>query len=211
MPTLDQARAWYQGADVIHDFDHIIRVYRMAERIGRAEAAQLDIVHAAALLHDADELMAESASARANHHERSADFAALILGDEGWPSDRIERVQHCIRAHRFRGTKAPQTLEAQVLFDADKLDAIGAIGAARALGYAALHGNPFYAEPSPEFLESWELAEDEVHTAYHEYLFKLARIPERLYTATGKAIAQERVAYMREFFERLGMELAGEK
>jgi uncharacterized protein len=207
MPTIEQARGWYSQADAIHDFDHILRVRANAERIAQAEGADWAIVEAAALLHDADQLMGDDHAARIAHHERSALFAQRVLADEGWPQTGIDAVLHCIRAHRFRGTHAPETLEAQVVFDADKLDAIGAIGVARAVGYAALHGNPVYQTPSASFLENFELAAGETHTAYHEYLFKLARIPERMYTRTGKAIATERHAFMRSFFEQLGAEI----
>ena len=148
MPTIDSARAYYTGADSIHDFDHILRVLALAERIGQAEGADLEIVRAAVLLHDAAGATPGSGGERAAHHLASADFAREVLQAEGWPDDRSEAVLHCIRAHRFRGTEAPRTLEAQVLFDSDKLDVLGAIGALRAAGYAALAGQPLTGTPS---------------------------------------------------------------
>src|SRR3989304_6172373 len=69
------------------------------------------------------------------------------------PGGRLEAVTHCLRAHRFRGAESPSTLEAQILFDADKLDVLGAFGVARTLGYALQAGQPFFAEPSASFLE----------------------------------------------------------
>ena len=106
MPTIEQARAWYSQADPVHDFDHVLRVYTMAERLAEAEGADLDIVRAAALLHDAEgSAPGGEGSQRASHHQASAVFAA---------------VQHAIRAHRFRyDSEPPQTIEAKVLFDAD--------------------------------------------------------------------------------------------
>src|SRR5512133_4055947 len=102
MPTLEQARTWYTGDDPVHDFDHILRVYRMAERLANEEGADLEIVHAAALLHDAEGSMS-GAETRTSHHHQSADFAGQVLEAEGWSRERIAAVQHCIRAHRFRG------------------------------------------------------------------------------------------------------------
>jgi uncharacterized protein len=120
-------------------------------------------------------------------------------------------VKHCIRAHRYRDRQEPpQTLEAKVLFDADKLDAIGAVGVARAIGYAIQAGQPAYAPPSAQFLETGELEPGEPHSAYHEYHFKLRRIKDRMLTATGRKMAVERHQVMAEFFERLAREMGGE-
>ena len=210
MPTLQQARAWYAASDPIHDFDHILRVYHMAERLGQIEGADLEILHAAVLLHDA-EGTTPGGTGRTSHHQRSAEFAAAVLEDEGWLPERIAAVQHCIRAHRFRGDgEIPQTIEAKVLFDSDKLDVLGAIGAARTIGYAALSGMPAYAQPSPKFLASGQLEAGEPHSAYHEYLFKLCKVKGRMFTASARAIAEERERYLSEFFERMIREYAGE-
>lgn len=210
MPTIEQARAWYTDSDPVHDFDHVLRVYRMAERLAEAEGADLAIVRAAALLHDA-EGATPGGESRAEHHHASAKFAAQILAAEGWDAERIAAVQHCIRAHRFRGTETPQTLEAKILFDADKLDVIGAIGAARAIGYATLAGTPWYEPPSRQFLETGREVEGEAHSAYHEHLFKLRKVRERMFTVSARAIAEERLRYLDDFFERLIDEWDGKR
>jgi uncharacterized protein len=211
MPAVEEARQWYSDADPVHGFDHVLRVYRLAEHLARLEGADAQIVLAAVLLHDAQGGSAGQAADRLEHQHASAQCAEQVLKAEGWPEQRIAAVQHCIRAHRFRDEREqPATLEAQVLFDADKLDAIGAIGVARAVAYAALAGQPAYASPSACFLQSGELAPGEAHSAYHEYLFKLAKLKDRLYTSTARAIAAERHAYMAEFFERLGKEILGQ-
>lgn len=211
MPTIEQARTWYTDSDPVHDFDHILRVYRMAERLAVAEGADLEIVRAAALLHDAEGSNPVDLVKRATHQYASADFAAEVLSAEGWEIQRIAAVQHCIRAHRFRDTsELPQTLEAQILFDADKLDAIGAVGLARVIAYSARVPRPFYAPPSEQFLKTGKLEPGELHTAYHEYLFKLSKLKERMYTKTGKAIAKERHQYLDDYFKRLIAEWNGE-
>ena len=211
MLTLEKARTWYEHVDAVHDFSHIERVYKMSERLAKAESADLEIVHAAALLHDADGTTPGS-EARNEHHLRSAEFAGRILREEGWPVDRIEAVQHCVRAHRFRGDKEPPTtIEAKCLFDADKLDVLGAIGAVRVMVYAALAGTPFYALPSQKFIETGEEEEGELHSAYHEHLFKLKKIEKKLFTQTAREIARGRSQYLDDFFEQLIAETNGER
>ncbi len=211
MPTLEQARAWYTHSDAVHDFAHIERVYRMADRLAHAEGADLEIVHAAALLHDTGETT-PGAEERASHHFEAADFAAEVLQAEGWSAERIAAVQHCIRAHRYRDDREPPaTPEAQVIFDADKLDVLGAIGVARAIAYATLAGEPVFAHPSARFLQSGEKEPGEPHSAYHEFLFKLRNVQARLFTPAARALAEGRSAYLSEFFEQLQAELDGEK
>ncbi len=210
MPTIEEARVWYTDSDAVHDFDHVLRVYRMAERLAEAEGADVDIVRAAALLHDAEGAMPGGES-RADHHYASAEFAAQVLAAEGWDAERIAAVQHCIRAHRYRGLENPETLEAKILFDADKIDVLGAIGVARVIGYATLAGTPWYEEPSRQFLETGKEVEGEAHSAYHEHLFKLRKVRDRMFTSTARALAEERLKYLDEFFERLIDEWNGKR
>jgi len=207
MPTIEQARQWYAHADPVHDFDHILRVYRLAERIGRAEGADMEILLAAVLLHDAADAAPDGEGDRPSHHLASAEFARNVLLAEGWPGPRIEAVLHCIRAHRFRGTEAPQTLEAKILFDCDKLDVTGAIGVGRTVAYAALAGRPLTGQPSEKFVTTGQKEPGEGHTPYHEFLFKLSKV--RFHTATAQALAVTRQQYMAEFFERLNREVNG--
>jgi uncharacterized protein len=211
MPSIEEARGWYAATDAVHDFDHILRVYHMAERLGPLEGADMGILRAAALLHDA-EGTAPGSVERKSHHLASAEFAARVLTAEGWTEERIAAVQHCIRAHRFRGTgEGPQSPEARVLFDADKLDVLGAVGVARTVAYATLNHQPVYAEPSARFLSSGELEPGEPHSAYHEYLFKLRKIKDRMFTVAARALAEERDAYLAEYFNRLGRDMRGEE
>jgi uncharacterized protein len=211
MITLETARAWYPDQDPVHGFDHIERVYRMAERLAQAEGANLDIVHAAALLHDSKGSDPTSGQ-RLSHHLASALFAETILKEEGWNQADIEAVQHCIRTHRFRGdNESPQTIEAQVLFDADKLDVLGAIGVARTIGYAVQAGQPIYSKPSAQFMETGQKEENEPHSSYHEFLFKLRKVKERLFTASAKQIAEQRHAFLAAYYEQLIAEIQAER
>ena len=210
MLTLERARSWYPASDPVHGFDHIERVYFMAQRLAAEEGCDVEIVSAAALLHDAEGSQPTDDTARLSHQHTSADFARQILLAEGWQEQRIEAVLHCIRAHRFRDEcEQPQTPEAQILFDADKLDAIGAIGVARAIAFSMQAGQPVYSQPSARFLQSGRLEPGEAHTAYHEYLFKLSKLKERLYTPAAMRIAEGRHQAMAQFFEELTAEMNG--
>ncbi len=215
--TVEYARSLYDAGGGGHDFDHVLRVTALAERIARAEGADMAVVRTAALLHD----IGESAD-RANHHLIGAQRAREIL--PGQPAAFVDAVAHAIEAHRFRHDPQPVTLEAQVLSDADKLDAIGAIGIARAFAYAGAAGTALWRQPWREIANSSAAERGDAtgdarqapavlgaaYTPVHEFVYKLDRIPERLFTPTARAIARERRDVMREFFDRLDREAAGE-
>jgi len=207
--TVAEARRYYEGADVVHDFDHVLRVLALAERIGRAEGADLEVVRAAALLHDVGRYEAEAAGL--DHAVHAAGRAREILTAR--PPAKVEAVAHAIAAHRFRTGPAPATLEAQVLFDADKLDVIGAVGVARAFAYAGVHGQRLWAPVESVDVARWRVEGDDPHhhTPVHEFVIKLACVRERLFTPTGRAIAEERHAYMVAFFQRFDAEVQGQR
>ena len=122
-----------------------------------------------------------------------------------------------IAAHRFRQGTPPATLEARVLYDADKLDAIGAIGVARAYAIAGVCGQRLWADVAPDYLANKLAAGPHAahdltaaHTPVHEMVFKLARLKDTLSTPTARAIAEERHRFMLEFFARLEQEVKGE-
>jgi uncharacterized protein len=205
MPSVEEARAWYPEDDPTHGFKHVLRVYKLGEYIAREEDAKWGIVRAAILLHDA-----HSGGDRVSHHTASAAFAEEVLEAEGWSSEDISAVQHCIRAHRFRGPgERPRTLEAKVLYDADKLDAIGAVGVVRAIAYALQHGQGLYQNPSAKFLETGHKEPGEPHTPMHEYHFKLRHLAKQMFTDTGRRLAQRRHELMTRFFQQLDWEIRG--
>ena len=208
MPTITEAQSWYPANDPTHGFTHIRRVYALCERLGSEENANLEILRAAALLHDAK----SGPSVRKEHHLASAEFAGQILRAEGWAEEDISAVQHCIRAHRFRDREEqPQSLEAKVLYDADKIDSIGAVGVMRVVAYAVLHKQDLYALPSRQFLSTGEREAKEPHTPLHEFIYKLQYIKGRLYTRSGKALAMQRHGFLVHFFEQFEAELKGER
>jgi uncharacterized protein len=202
--SIEEARQHYRGSDAVHDFDHVLRVLALAERLAPAEGADEEIVRAAVLLHDV--ARDERGEARGvDHAQAGAERARLLLA--GQPAERVEAVAQAIAAHRFRRGPAPDTPEARVLHDADKLDAIGALGVARAFAFGGRAGQRLWAEVPPGYGEG-EVARGE-HTPVHEYHMKLTRIQDRLLTEGARQIARERHAFMVAFFERLELEVRG--
>ena len=198
MLTIDEARTLYSKVeDTTHDFDHVMRVYRLAERIGQEEGADMDALRTACLLHDIARADQDAGRIK-NHAAEGASRVRDVLA--GQPPEFVEAVSQAIATHSFRdGNAVPESLEAKILFDADKLDAIGAIGVARAFTFGGGRGRKLWAPLSSE-----------EHTAYTEYDVKLRKIKDRLFTPTARAIAEERHAFMAEFFDRLTREVNGE-
>ncbi len=201
MISIAEARPHYHGSDAVHDFDHVLRVLALAERMAPAEGADAEILRAAVLLHD----VARGEAGVVDHAQAGAETARRLLA--GHAPERVEAVARAIAAHRFRRGPAPDTPEARVLHDADKLDAIGALGVARAFAYGGRAGQRLWAEVPPGYEES-EASRGE-HTPVHEYHMKLARIQDRLLTESARQIARERHAFMVAFFERLELEVRG--
>jgi uncharacterized protein len=211
-PGVETARGWYPENDPVHGFDHVLRVLGLALHLGRNAGADLEIVQAAALLHDAAGAVPGEVAGgigRATHEQASAAFAERVLAEAGWAPERIRAVAHCIRAHRYRSAEKPRSIEAQVLFDADKLDVLGAFGIARTIGYALQAGQPIYAAPSTTFLETGHAEPGEPHSAYHEYVFKLRHVADRLHTPEARRLAAKRQTLLKTFFEALDEEAGG--
>ncbi len=204
MIEVEEARRYYTGADAAHDFNHVLRVLALAERIGRAEGADMEVLRAAVLLHDV--ARAEEERTGVSHAEAGAQRAREILA--GHPPEKVEAVAQAIAAHRFRDRVTPRTLEAKVLYDADKLDSIGAIGIARAYALAGKRGQRLWAPVPPGY--NGEDADPNEHTPVHEFVFKLSRLKDSLFTTTARRIAEGRHRYMVKFFERLEREVRGE-
>jgi uncharacterized protein len=206
--SIDEARAFYADAESGHDFDHVLRVLALAEKIALAENADMEIVHAAALLHDISRLE-EDTTGQGDHALMAADRAREILLARGLAPERADAVAHAIAAHRFRGTVPPQTLEAKILFDADKLDSIGAIGIARAYAIAGNLNQKLWGEVSADSIATRD-QHNSNHTPVAEFAVKLSKVRDRVHTASARRLAEERHAFMREFFDRLEREVRGD-
>ncbi len=189
-----------------HGPDHSERVYQMAIRLGKMMNADLEVLAAAGLLHDIGRAKERQSRGTICHAEYGAELAGPILEKLGYQAEIINQIRHCIRAHRYRGACRPQSLEAKILFDADKLDSIGAIGIGRAFLFAGQIGaclhNP---EQDPRLTESYSQQD----TAYREFQVKMKRVKGRLLTAAGAEIAIKRHQFMEIFFDRLNSEIYG--
>ena len=211
--TIDEARALYALGDAAHDFDHVLRVMQLAVQIAAVERADETVVRLAALLHDAPvashtDAVTDTAAVRSGHHRAAAAFAGDYLAGRGLAEERIANVVHCIEAHRFRDSSVqPQTAEAKCLYDADKLDSIGAIGVARAFAYAGAHGNRLWTMPYTAIDMAASPPSEPDYTPVHEYVFKLRRILETLHTTTARTIGARRHVLMQQFFEQLDQEM----
>ncbi|OGD18491.1 MAG: phosphohydrolase [Candidatus Aminicenantes bacterium RBG_16_63_16] len=202
----DDARACFGSARGSHDWDHTERVFGLCLRIGRREKADLGVLRLAAVLHDIGREEEDRSNGRICHGERGAALAAKILKKHGVDHDTIARVVHCIAAHRYRGRHRPESLEAKILFDADKLDSIGAMGIGRAFLFAGEVGARLH-DPAVDIRRTKPYTRDD--TAYREFLVKLSRIKDRMHTCQGKRIARERHRFMAAFFDRLNKETRG--
>ncbi|MFL6338296.1 MAG: HD domain-containing protein [Nitrososphaeraceae archaeon] len=189
-----------------HDFEHIIRVYKNAEMISKQEeSVDLDIVLAAALLHDLV-VYPKGSSKTINSADDSAEIAKKILLEyKNYPREKIEKVADAIRTHSYSKKLVPQTLEGKVLQDADRLDAIGAIGIARTFSVGVSENRSLY-NPTDPFYESERQLDDMQWTLDH-IKKKLMILKNSMHTKTAKKIAEERTEFMELFLNQLRKEI----
>jgi uncharacterized protein len=212
MVRLDEERVGqlYTGIDAAHDFDHVLRVTRMAVKIAQAEGADVAVVHAAALLHDVPVETRPGEDGRTAHHLAAADFARRYLAERGMEPERIDGVVHAIQAHRYRDQSIqPQTLEARCLYDADKLDSMGAIGVARVFAFAGLNSARLWTQPVHAAPPDHAQPEGAEYTPMHEFVYKLQRLLPTLHTQTARQMGQARHDFMVAFFAQLDREMEG--
>nr|WP_186363497.1 HD domain-containing protein [Rhizobium sp. ACO-34A] len=192
-----------EGNDGSHDIVHILRVFRNAMRIHAIEGGDREILAAAVLLHDCVSVEKNS-PLRAQASKLAADKASDILRGLGWPQERIEAVAHAILTHSFSANIAPETLEAKILQDADRLDAIGMIGAARCFYTAGRMGSALY-DPVDPFAKNRPL--DDRAFAIDHFAAKLFKLSDNFQTAAGGVIARERHARLEQVLELLTDEI----
>lgn len=192
--------------DSAHDREHVYRVLYNALEIAAQEAAvDYDVLIAACLLHDigrAEQLRDPSLC----HAQVGAEKAYRFLTEKGFGEVYAKHVSDCILTHRFRKSRPPQSLEAKMLFDADKLDAAGAVGIARTLIYKGTVGEPLYTLRSDGMISDG--AADEQPSFFHEYKRKLEKVYDGFYTQKGAQLAQQRRAAAEMFYNSLYNEVS---
>ena len=191
-----------------HDWDHTQRVYNLCMHIGEVEGADMEVLKIAAYLHDVGRPYQDESKGTICHAEKGAEMARALLEEYPVSDAQKANIIHSIKSHRFRGKCQPETLEAKILFDADKLDAIGAIGIARTFHFAGKIEAKLH-NPSIDPKDTKPYTEED--TAYREFKLKLSKIKDRMLTAEGRRMATERHAFMEMFFERFLHEYKGHK
>jgi uncharacterized protein len=203
-----------------HDLDHVERVHDLCIRIARDEPrVDMNVLSTAALLHDVARVREfDHTGGSVEHATLGAEMAEDILRRLNYEEEEIAQIKHCIAVHRYRRNRKPLTLEAKILFDADKLDALGAVGIARCFLIAGHYGQRIYSDiPLKKYVDdnvvgrkaNIQLKDISKHSPNLEFELKLKHIPERLYTRKAKEIAEQRLAYMETFFNRLKAEVEG--
>lgn len=198
-----------------HNLDHVMRVYNLCLMISKYEEnVDLEILIPAALLHDIARVEeSEDKTGKIDHAVLGSELAENILKDLEYDEEKIEKIKHCILTHRFRTGNEPRTMEAKILFDSDKLDAIGAVGIARTFMLSGQFGQRLELNNSiSEYLycntvENGRIKDMSKHNPIIEYEVKLKNIPDKLYTKKAKEIGKDRIEYMEQYFNRLKLEL----
>ncbi len=189
-----------------HDFDHTERVLRNAEMLAGLELKAEDsrsflAVSLAALLHDIARPEEMKSNGKICHAQAGYGKAIRFLRECGCCDEElIQLVANAVKRHRYRGKDQPENLIDKILYDADKLDSIGAVGVGRAFHFAGRIGARLH-NPAEEAVAGEAYGRED--SAYREYLVKLRSVPERMLTVSGRAAAAERAEFMHEFFRRL--------
>lgn len=189
-----------------HGPDHSERVLNIALTIGRQMKARLAIITPAALLHDIGRKEESLSRGRICHAQRGAELAATLLRELGYGEDELVAICHCIRTHRFRNAHQPESLEAKILFDADKLDSIGAIGIGRAFLFAGQIGARLH---NPDLDPISTIPYSLEDTAYCEFRVKMSKVRHQMLTPVGLQLAEQRHTFMEMFFDQLTREIDG--
>ena len=209
-----------EWTDAGHDINHTIRVYDLCLRLAKdMGSVDFEVLKLSALLHDiggAKEL--QDKSGKTCHAKESAKMAQKILKKFGYSQNKINKIIHCILSHRYKTGIKPETKEAKILSDADKLESIGALGVARNFIWVGTNNAKMYAETDlKEYIKenlyggkiNGRIKDKTNHNPFFEFELKSKRIPKKLHTQTAKEIAKERVLYMKSFFDRLKEEIKG--
>ncbi len=207
---MQEAQRRHAASPACHDWSHTLRVLKNARHLAKVEGADMVVVEYAAVLHDIGRPSELADQGRTCHAALGADLVRKIL--PGLGADDPEFVRHvseCVGTHRYRRRDGgePASLEARIIYDADKLDSIGAIGIGRAFHFAGRTGARIHNTAEAALASDSYSRED---TAYREYLVKLRFIQDRMLTGEGRRLARQRHEVMVEFFHQLNREVDNE-
>lgn len=206
--------------DAAHDMNHVIRVYNLALTITKNEDdVDMDVLQAAILLHDiGGHKEMNDPSGKTDHAIESAKMAAPILKNLNFTEKQIKHIQSCIISHRYKTENKPETIEAKILFDADKLDSIGAIGIARSFCWVGKNNANIYKKVDiDEYIKenmnskmNGRIQDKTKHSPQIEFAVKSKFLIDKLFTETAKEICRERIIFFENFLKRLEQEINGE-
>lgn len=189
--------------DTAHDFGHIMRVYNNAKMICKKENVDSKLVLYAVLLHDVVSFAKNTKNSK-YASEKSANLAKKILKKHGFTNKEIKTICDAILDHSFSKNRKPKTIEGRILQDADRLDAIGAIGIARAFAVSGAEKRPFYSNNDP-FCNK-RMPDDKEWTLDHFYK-KLLRLEKMMNTKSAKLEAKKRTKVTRNFLREIKKEI----
>ncbi len=191
------------GDDPAHDLLHFKRVVKIAKKLCTSENGNINVVLPAAWLHDLI-IIPKNDVRRSLASRLSSEAALLFLSEINYPKVFFKDIAHAIESHSFSAKIKPQTLEAQIVQDADRLDALGAIGIARCFAVAGMLKRPFYNFSDPTCLN--RVSDDGLYTLDH-FFTKLFKLPDSLQTKAGRIEGERRVLVMKQFIEDFKSEI----
>lgn len=195
-----------------------MRVHNLCLELAKNEKVDIEVLRAAALLHDIARTKEDKdPSGKTDHAVEGSNMAPAILGPLGLSEAKIKAIQHCIETHRFRTENKPKSIEAKILFDADKLDALGAIGIARSYVWVGKNNAKIYTDVDlKKYIKenlsgspTGRIKDKRKHSPQIEFETKHKFLAEKLYTKQGKKIAKERTKFYADFLKRLEKEING--
>ena len=205
--SIEFAKAKMKNLHASHGWDHVHRVIALAEKIAFTEnKADHFIVTISAILHDIARGVEDKNPGTVDHADLGSRMAYDFLTDIGVEKSSASHIADCILTHRYRNSHIPSTIEAKILYDADKLDSIGAVGIGRAFLFSGEVGAKLH-DPNVDL--DMTRADSEDDKAYREYIAKLRFVKDRMLTKEGKRIALERDKFMEIFFKRIDAEVRG--
>lgn len=205
-------------SDSAHNMEHVMRVYNLAIKLAENEKVDLGVIKIAVLLHDIGGAKErKDPSGKTDHAIESARLAKPFLEKLGLSKNKIEHILNCIVSHRYRSEQKPKTLEAKIVFDADKLETIGAIGIARAFVWVGKNNAHIYKKAKIEEYAKENLCgkingriQDKTkHSPQINWETKDKYVVDYLYTQKAKQIAGERINFSKKFFSKLEKEIQG--
>jgi len=204
--------------DPAHNIEHVMRVYSLAINLAKGEKIDLDVVKIAVLLHDIGGAKErKDPSGKTDHAIESAKLAKPFLIKLDLPRNKIEHILNCIISHRYRSEQKPKTLEAKIVFDADKLETVGAIGIARAFVWVGKNNAHIYKKVDIKKYVKENLCgkidgrikDKTKHSPQINWETKDKHVVDYLYTKKAKQIARKRIKFSKNFFSKLEEEIKG--